>query len=1095
MPQLVPSAIAGIGIGLGSIGADIALFGLSFKATAALLGFSVFALGTASSLLQQNRASYEQRLGGLLVSQRASVTPARILYGNVRVGGPITAMFTSDWLKGTPVGASGLFGLRRKQNAYLHLIITLSWLDIEEVLTVFLDDYPIHLQSMVDSSGRVNVGKRYYDSAGQTGVVEWPSESALYTESGDPVYDQDTLTTGKFNVQIQVHTGSSDGIADLKTWQPFPDLSTRVPEWTLDHKQAGRAKIYVRLLYDPDDRGMWPNGIPNITAYVRGHEVVDTRDSTTAYSPNPSLILRNQLRVPRKAGGLAINSTAGSDVIEIDEDSFIAAANDSDEEVAVNTTLNSARHRELKIYTGDNFTYLDEVTSPSAYTYFPAILDNNVNGQGVDINTGDKVSIAGTALQIPTEMDLSEQYYIILKGIGRGLSNRDISDLGGDGALTTDETRQFYQVGFATTYLNAIRDVPIQNVSPNGGGAAGPTATMGAAKVAEVRYQCAAVVELDRPPQDFISDILSSMGARLIYSGGKFSLASYEYFTPTISYDESDLRKPFQVQTKVSRRNRFNIVKGLYTAIIKLGRSSSYPAAKRTLHITNDNNEELTREFNFPNTPSQTMAQRLAKIELEKHRQEIVVTLPLTLAGFLSKAGDNIQLSLSDMGWTNKVFEILEWMFLIDQDSEGNPIVGVDVVAKETASAIWDWDETQDERDDDFADDTDLADGSFIAPPTNLSITESKFTSSASSFVQVRLTLNWNDSLGPYLKNYEVQYKRSTDTEYQSLAPTEATTKEINDVETAVLYDIRVRAVNTLDTPSEWLSVQHDVFGLSDRPGNVQNCNVVVVGIVALVTIDPTVDDDVRLGGKILTRHDKATVGGDWINSVSIFSSTSSGELNENAIVSGQKTQFFVPIKTGTYLFKFQDSAGFTSETASSCVLENFSTDGFKTLATITENPAFAGTHSNTTVNDGTLRLELYSDVSPSVEVISSGTYTFGNSFNFGARKKVRITSTIGVTITAVGDTIDSRTDNIDTWADFDGVLGSDADAQMFIRYITTDPTVSPTPSFGAWQSIQTSGEFDIWAAEFKVELSSFNPSANIHIDTLSMLAEEKLAL
>ncbi|KKL79174.1 hypothetical protein LCGC14_2017490, partial [marine sediment metagenome] len=289
-----------------------------------------------------------------------------------------------------------------------------------------------------------------------------------------------------------------------------------------------------------------------------------------------------------------------------------------------------------------------------------------------------------------------------------------------------------------------------------------------------------------------------------------------------------------------------------------------------------------------------------------------------------------------------------------------------------------------------------------------------------------------------------------------------------------------------------WLEKDHEVFGLSALPADVQNCSLIPVGIVALVTIDPTVDDDVRLGGKILVRHDKDIVSGDWINSVSIFASTSSGELNSSAIVSGQKTQFFVPLKTGTYLFKFQDSAGFTSLNACSQVLEAFSLDGFQTLDTITENPSFSGTHTNTTVNDGLLRLELYSDVSPSTEVISQGTYLFNGSFDFGARKKVRITSTIGVTIVLVNDLIDNRLDNIDTWASFDGILGSDADAQMFIRYQTTDPAV---PDFGPWQSIQTSGEFDIWAAEFKVELSSFSSVANIHIDTLSMIAEEPLAL
>lgn len=1077
MPPVIAAAISGIAVGLGAIGAEVVIFGLGLKLSAALIGFAVFALGTASSLIQQNKASYEQRIGGLLVSQRASVTPGRLIFGTVRTGGPITAMFTSDWLRTATLSSiPQTSGLRRKQNSYLHMVITLAWLPIDEVLTVFLDDYPIHLKTMVNSSGQVIIGK-FFNPDNQIDI-EYAQEQDIKDDSAEAIARQ---TRGRFNVQIQVDTGNLSTVGDLSTYQPFPDLTTRVPEWTIAHKQLGRAKLYIRLLYDPGNIKMWPSGVPNITAYYKGKSVLDPRDDTIEYTANPALILRNMLVIKRRLGGFAINNTDGSSVIEIDEDSFIAAANNADEEVLVNSFTASA-WRNMDVFTGTNFTYLDEDVSPSTYTYFPALLSNDANTRGIDINTGDKISILGSGNPVPTGLSVSVDYYIILKGIGQGLSKTAIDELGGRTALTTEETKQLYQVGFASTYLNAIRDIPIESAEPNIGSTVGDL--MPITKIAEARYQCAAVIEFDRAPQDYISDILSSMGARLVYPGGKFSLASYEFFTPTISFDESDIRKPFHVDTKVSRRNRFNIVKGLYTSIATLGRPTNYPSAQRALHITNDNDEELFREFNFPNTPSQTMAQRLARIELEKHRQEIVVTLPLSLVGFLVKAGDNILLSIADMGWTNKAFEILEWTFLVDRDAEGEPIVGVDVVAKETASAIWDWDETQDEVDFDLSDDTDLPDGSFIAAPTNLSVAETLFTTSSGSYVQVRLTLSWNASEGPFLNNYEIQFKRSSETDWQNTAASESTSQEINDVETATTYNLRVRAVNTLGIPSEWLTLNHEVFGLSAPPGDVQNCRMSTISTLAFLTWDPTVDDDVRLGGRILVRHDEDTVSGDWINSVSIGGGV--GLANQT---------FTCPLKIGTYLLKFRDSAEFASVNACSIVVtSDGSLDGFQTLDTITESPTFGGTHSNTVVADGLLRLEMYSDVSPSTEVLSSGTYTFGNAFNFGAQKFVRITPTISVTIVDENDLIDSRLDNIDDWASFDGVLGEDADAQVFIRSQITDPAASPTPEFTEWQPID-SASYAIWAAEFKVELTSSDSSANIHIDTLSVVAEEPLAL
>ncbi len=1057
MPPVIIAAIAGIAAGIGAAGISVGL-GIA-------LGLATFAIGVASSLLQQNQASFEQRGARLLTSSRASVTPGRILIGVGRTGGPITFMVTTD--DPDPAGV--------EQNRFLHLIITLAYTQIDEVLTVYFNDFPIHVHTMLDSNGLVTVG-RFKDKA-----------------------------------RIQIDTGDISNVGDLAAYQPFPDLQSEVSSWTIDHKQLQRAKLYIRLKFDPT---VFSNGLPNITAYVKGRQLLDLRDSVTDFTPNPAWAIRTLLIDDKSIGGMGVDGASASSTLEIDETSFIAAANDAEEFVSVNSEADPlfAVLRTSIILTGTNFSIVETI-SPGVYKYFPMLLEANANilvQKGVDLNTGDQVQFfPDIPNNRPDGLQATDTFFLILKSIGsqitvvpeepdpvfQGLPNRPSTN-----DLTTEHTPQMYQVGFASSYLNAIRDIPIESNSPNTRTSPNDERTFANfKKIAEPRYTCSAIIELDRTPQEYFSDLLSCMSARLVYTGGKFKLVSYEYFTPTISYSETDFRKPLDVDPKISGRERFNIVKGLYTSILHLGRPSNYPVSSRAIYITEDNEKRLPRDFNFPFTPSQTMAQRLARVELEKHRQEITCSLPLDLSGMLVQAGDNIQLTFSDMGWTNKNFEILEWKFVLEEDLEGNPVAGVDLLVKETASAIWDWDETVDESalPDDLAQDTELPFGYFINPPGNLSVIESLFITTSGSFVHVRLTVSWTLSTGPYLSRYILEFKKSTDTTYQIMPSTTELTQEINDLETNLTYDIRVKAINFNGIPSAYTAIQHLVFGLSAPPGDAQNCVLHVVGdFVVLITVDPTVDDDVRLGGKIIVRHDKDTEGGNWINSVSLFSSTSSGELEAGSFVPGVKTQFFAPLKAGSYLVKFQDSAGSTSENACSMIVEQFSTDGFQTLATITEHSAFSGVHSNTTVNDGLLRLELYSDVSPSTDVISSGTYTFANSFSFGAKKKVRITSTIGVTIVDVNDLFDDRADNIDTWSNFDSLAqGENADAQMFIRYQTEDPAASPTPGFSAWQSIQTQGVFDIFAAEFKVDLSSFNSTVNIHIDTLSMIAEEPLAL
>jgi len=97
-------------------------------------------------------------------------------------------------------------------------------------------------------------------------------------------------------------------------------------KWTSSHKLFGCAYLYVRLAWDPKQKA-WPGGIPNISAKVRGKRVYDPRTGTIAWSDNWALCCRDYLLTPMKLGGL------GAEEAELDNNSFVAAANLSDEAV------------------------------------------------------------------------------------------------------------------------------------------------------------------------------------------------------------------------------------------------------------------------------------------------------------------------------------------------------------------------------------------------------------------------------------------------------------------------------------------------------------------------------------------------------------------------------------------------------------------------------------------------------------------------------------------------------------------------------------------------------------------------------------------
>lgn len=93
------------------------------------------------------------------------------------------------------------------------------------------------------------------------------------------------------------------------------------PSWTSTDTLSGIAYLGIRLTYNADVF----NGIPTINAVVKGRKVFDPRTSTTAYSNNPALCLRDYLTNSRYGKGLPSSV--------IDDVTFSAAANDCDIDV------------------------------------------------------------------------------------------------------------------------------------------------------------------------------------------------------------------------------------------------------------------------------------------------------------------------------------------------------------------------------------------------------------------------------------------------------------------------------------------------------------------------------------------------------------------------------------------------------------------------------------------------------------------------------------------------------------------------------------------------------------------------------------------
>jgi hypothetical protein len=248
----------GAGIAASGFGVAVGLAGGFFSA-----GVGAFALGLGANLLlgAASRA----------LMPKPSFSQSNRGYQTTALGSALDHQIIYGKMR---VGGARIYDeATGTNNKFLHRIIAVAGHEIEAFDDIYIDDDIITL----DGTGNVTSPARY---------------------------------NGK--VRILTHLGSPDQVADAT-------LVAESSKWTSEHRLRGIAYMYIRLQFDADT---FPNGIPEITSIISGKKVYDPRTTTTVWSDNPALCLRDYLV---SGYGLA------EDVANIDDTLVTAAANVADQ--------------------------------------------------------------------------------------------------------------------------------------------------------------------------------------------------------------------------------------------------------------------------------------------------------------------------------------------------------------------------------------------------------------------------------------------------------------------------------------------------------------------------------------------------------------------------------------------------------------------------------------------------------------------------------------------------------------------------------------------------------------------------------------------
>tara|TARA_R110000744_G_scaffold200790_1_gene319921 strand:+ start:891 stop:3443 length:2553 start_codon:yes stop_codon:yes gene_type:complete len=585
------------------------------------------------------------------------------------------------------------------------------------------------------------------------------------------------------------------------------------------------------------------------------------------------------------------------------------------------------------------------------------------------------------------------------------------------------------------------------------------------------RYTCNGSFTLSATPYEAINSMLTSMDASLWYAQGKWRMKPAYWTAPVLDLNEDDLRSSISISTRHSRRDNFNTVKGTFRGSESNWQVTDYPqvpqntAANPNPFMEVDGGQESVADIELPFTDNSIEARRIALISLERNRQQLTVSASFGLKTLQLQVGDNIRLTNTRFGWTNKEFEVVSWNFGLTDGLD----LQTEMTLRETAESVYD--EVSDgvvyERDN-----TTLL-SPFEVPLLGMSAVPK--TQVIREKLTNIITLTTSSGATSVIDHVEAEFKLSSDAVWINLGSGEVGDFKAVDLEDGN-YDFRARAINTFAIKGEWSYLNNvNASGLLQPPSNVDGFVAEVNGSV--ISLDWNAVPDLDLSFYRI-RYSPDLINASWANSITYVDK-----------VSRPASSVSVPARAGTYLVKAFDKSGISSVNYTSTVVPLADIEPLVNTLTLTDSPAFTGSKTNVEVVSSKLRITNYT-TSP-----SEGDYLFSSYIETGDNTIKRCR----VYISAVNNRFDNTAGLFDDQPNlfddaaglFDDLGGGSqfADTNIITQVSTTQDDPAGTPTWSDYALIKVA-DISARAFRFKVILESSANNISPSISELTAYVE-----
>ena len=353
------------------------------------------------------------------------------------------------------------------------------------------------------------------------------------------------------------------------------------------------------------------------------------------------------------------------------------------------------------------------------------------------------------------------------------------------------------------------------------------------------------------------------------------------------------------------------------------------------------------------------------------------------------------------------------------------------------------------------------------SPPSNLTVSER--TVVINNIARSKLIVDWQPVQGvtQYLVNYKLENGNYVSqvvfsSDFELLDTVKGTyTIQVFSYNAALV--LSSNPTETTFTAVGKTALPEYVTGLSIEPINEQFVRLRFTQATAI---------DVLHGGRVYVRHTNQTGG----------AATFQSAQDVIEAVAGNATEVIAPALAGTYLLKFQDDGGRFSADATSVnlsLVDILDSITVKTDREDTDSTPYNGTKSNVTYDSTLGGLKL---TDPTAN--ASGTYKFVNILDLESTFSLVLKRHFQGVGFYTGDQFDNRTDNIDTWTDFDGTIANDVNARIGVRTTTANPASSTyqDSDFSGTFNDFANGTFKGRAFQFQITLDTADTAQNMNL-------------